>query len=136
MILIAQVENYADQKKISINIENSEIAISALNLKTIIYEIIDNAFKFSSTNTEITISGKNYETAYKLTIENTGLLFKPEYINKIDAFVQFNRKKFAQQGSGLGLFIAKSLMELNNSTLTIKSYKDKTKVELKFLRVK
>ncbi len=45
----------------------------------------------------------------------------PEQINRIGAYMQFQRRFQEQQGSGLGLIIAKRLAELHNGGLTILS---------------
>jgi signal transduction histidine kinase len=44
-----------------------------------------------------------------------------EQIARLGAYQQFERKLYEQQGSGLGLMIAKRLSELHTGTLTIES---------------
>jgi signal transduction histidine kinase len=47
-----------------------------------------------------------------------------EQIAKIGAYVQFDRKIYEQQGSGLGLVIAKKLVELYYGKFKITTVKD------------
>ena len=42
-------------------------------------------------------------------------------ISNVGAYKQFNRRIHEQQGSGLGLIIAKQMTELHNGKLTIQS---------------
>jgi signal transduction histidine kinase len=46
---------------------------------------------------------------------------KSEHIAEIGAYMQFERRFYEQQGSGLGLTIAKGLVELHQGALNIAS---------------
>ena len=46
---------------------------------------------------------------------------KAEQLAEINAFNQFDRPLYEQQGSGLGFIIAKKLAEINNGELVVKS---------------
>ena len=48
-----------------------------------------------------------------------------EQINNVGAYVQFERKMYEQQGSGLGLLIAKTLVELHGGEFLIESIYEK-----------
>jgi len=45
------------------------------------------------------------------TVKDQGRGFSTEHINKIGAYMQFDRKMHEQQGLGLGLTIARRLTE-------------------------
>jgi light-regulated signal transduction histidine kinase (bacteriophytochrome) len=45
-----------------------------------------------------------------------------QQIANLGAYMQFNRKIYEQQGSGLGLILAKRLAELHGGQLTIQTH--------------
>ncbi|MBC8151929.1 MAG: response regulator [Bacteroidetes bacterium] len=106
------------------DVVNARVAISGEHLTKVLDELMDNAFKFSSPVNEITVIGRPNETTYEFAIANRGRVFRAENIAKIGPHVQFDRDVYEQQGSGLGLFIAKRLVELNNGSLSIQSQID------------
>ena len=88
------------------------IAIPSDNLKKITVELLDNAFKFSSAGTPVKVTTEMADQRLHLRFTNTGPGLTPEQIASIGPHLQFDRKTNEQQGSGLGLFIAKRLTEL------------------------
>jgi len=90
-------------------------------LSKIVEEILGNAFKFSKPGTPVKFSVVPEGRLLKIVIADQGRGMKPEYINSIAAYVQFDRRQHEQQGSGLGLVIAKRLIELHGGTLALES---------------
>ena len=58
---------------------------------------------------------------YKLTVIDSGQGMTEAQIANLGAYMQFERNLYEQQGSGLGLIIAKRLIELYGGKLTIES---------------
>lgn len=54
-------------------------------------------------------------------ITDRGRGMKVEHLSNIDAYVQFDRRRHEQQGTGLGLVIAKRLTEMHGGTLNLDS---------------
>jgi signal transduction histidine kinase len=84
-------------------------------------EIIDNAFKFSQPNTPVKIIGCSSFNGFNLYIIDSGRGMNKEQIARVGAYVQFERKMYEQQGSGLGLSIAKKLVEIHGGEFLIES---------------
>ncbi|MBD0301883.1 MAG: hybrid sensor histidine kinase/response regulator [Tolypothrix sp. T3-bin4] len=97
------------------------VQISANRLNKVVEELVQNAFKFSSPGTPVTISNRVEDDTLILSITDNGRGMSAEQIAGLGAYQQFERKLYEQQGSGLGLMIAKRLSELHAGTLTIES---------------
>ncbi|MEN9575680.1 MAG: hypothetical protein RL514_3535 [Verrucomicrobiota bacterium] len=90
-------------------------------LSKIVEEILGNAFKFSPSGSPVKVAAMPEGKLLKIVITDQGRGMKPEYLQGIAAYVQFERGQHEQQGSGLGLVIAKRLIELHGGTLTLES---------------
>ena len=102
-------------------LENQVLRISVENLTRIIEEVVDNAFKFSKSGTPVVIKAINGKSSYKILIHDNGRGMTTEQIEHVGAYMQFERVLHEQQGSGLGLIIAKRLVELHKGALHIRS---------------
>ncbi len=128
--LIAHTDRKND---VQMFLENATIKISQYHFRKIIYELLDNALKFSSLNDEIWVVARIIDNNYTISIKDNGRGMADTQISKIDAFKQFDRNIYEQQGNGLGLIIAKELTELNKGIFKIKSQKEYgTKITLEF----
>lgn len=90
-------------------------------LKKMVEELVDNAFKFSEEGSKVTVTLREDQDRSKLTILDHGRGMTPEEVSDVGAYMQFNRKFYEQQGSGLGLTIARRIAELHGGRLTIAS---------------
>jgi two-component system, sensor histidine kinase and response regulator len=115
-------EEYHREADLQLTINQDKmIKISAPKIEKILEEILDNAFKFSQPGTVIQIQTHVDDVFWKIDVMDYGKGMSPSEIQRIGAYVQFQRKLYEQQGSGLGLIIAKRLTELYGGQLTISS---------------
>jgi two-component system, sensor histidine kinase and response regulator len=117
-IIIENINHYAEKYKRPLDI-NYEIADTSIQMaenyfNKIIKELIDNAFKFSNENDKIIVKVISDDNIVTLSVRDNGRGMSRDDINKIGAYVQFNRNFYEQQGSGLGLTIVKKIAELHN----------------------
>ena len=122
------------EKRITFEIDKSNLKISETNLNFILFELIDNALKFSSDSKTILISGEKYnDKYYELIIRDFGIGFSELELRKINAAQQFNREELEQQGLGLGLYLSKSILKKAKGVFSIISEVNKgTKISLFF----
>jgi signal transduction histidine kinase len=84
-------------------------------------ELIDNAFKFSCHDGKVIITGEKVKNKIRISISDHGIGFPSGVMEKIYAFTQFDRKIYEQQGTGLGLFLAKTIINLHRGEILIES---------------
>lgn len=116
-------ERHRREADLILEVENAHLLIDPEDLEFIIKEIVDNAFKFSESNSTITICGKSFAEYYKVEITDQGMGFPIEENSPLDigAIIQFNRKELEQQGTGLGLITSILILQRNKGNLEIKN---------------
>lgn len=121
------------EEDLTIDIVAAPLPIAPDKLQKATSEVLDNAFKFSRPGDPVALRAKVTDGTFNLTITDHGRGMTPEQISSIGAHMQFERKFYEQQGSGLGLIIAKRLAELHGGTFSIESVPDEqTTVHLNF----
>jgi DNA-binding response OmpR family regulator/two-component sensor histidine kinase len=112
-------EIYNRSADIVIDLEVAEVKVNTEYLQRIILELVDNAMKFSKRGEVVHLTGVANGDDYQIEVKDCGRGFELSSLNDIAPFKQFNRKRFEQQGLGIGLFLVKRLAELNNGELKI-----------------
>ncbi|WP_255673729.1 hybrid sensor histidine kinase/response regulator transcription factor [Flavobacterium sp. JAS] len=119
---------------------DKKILFDKSKLEKVLYNVLSNAFKFTPEKGEIKVElyavnqnkfGPNYKfeiTEYiEIRVMNTGSSINEKNIDKI--FKRFyqekNRNVYSPSGTGIGLTVAKGLMELHKGYINVKSEKDK-----------
>ena len=102
-----------------------EACCSRKELRRIIENIATNAVKYGAPHTPITLTLRHNATSIHITIHNEGQPISPEAQSIL--FQQFRRTKTAgeQKGWGLGLFLAKNLVEAHQGTIAVESEEGK-----------
>lgn len=107
-----------------LEIKDVAVQVSADDIRKVVDELLDNAFKFSKPGTPVRVQMNADSRAFYLTVSDQGRGMSQETIDRIGAYVQFDRKIFEQQGAGLGLSITQRLIELNQGEMLINSVLD------------
>jgi len=113
--------DYAREESGELYLQTGVVRMQRTDFSKIVYEIVDNACKFSAASTIIKIVGKAENGRYILQISDQGRGIAKENLENIGPFVQFDRAKYEQPGSGLGLAIVQRLVDLADGTLHLES---------------
>lgn len=133
------VEKRAESKQIQINtVMNQDLNIKAdsASVSEVISILLDNAIKYSNKQTAITVSAKSDGNFVTLRVADQGMGILARDIPYIfDRFYRADesRAKSNAGGYGLGLSIAKKIVDLNGATIAVeKSSKKGSTFVLKF----
>ncbi|NJN48641.1 MAG: hybrid sensor histidine kinase/response regulator [Alkalinema sp. RL_2_19] len=127
-------KKYHRSTDLRLEIEPAELAISEVKLIKLMDEVIDNAFKFSQVGQAVQIFARHVDDQhYQIDVMDMGRGMTPHQIASLGGYMQFDRDRYEQQGGGLGLTIAKRMMELHGGELVIHSIPEQeTAITLSF----
>ncbi|HYF02322.1 MAG TPA: response regulator [Patescibacteria group bacterium] len=118
---IAQKNGRTSDLQLNISADNIALETSGQNFHKIVDELLDNAFKFSSPGDAISVNASTHGGNVSVEIKDAGRGMAQAQIDNVGAYKQFERLIHEQQGVGLGLVIAKRLVELHDGDFTIES---------------
>lgn len=102
-----------------------QIVADADRIKQVLINLIGNSLKFTPRDGSVTVSCVVKDAEIFISVKDTGMGIKQEDMEKL--FKKFNMlggsylTKQAGQGSGLGLYLSKSLIELHKGRIWVKS---------------
>ena len=100
-----------------------EVVADEVHLTNIIYNLLDNANKYSREKPEITIATKNRDGGIVVQISDKGIGMSKEVLNRV--FEKFYREPTGNlhdvKGFGLGLTYVKTMLEALAGRISVKS---------------
>ena len=110
---------------IATNFEVPELSFSKKNLRSILYNLISNAVKYSSPDRtpQIKVSAKQAGEFVLLSVTDNGLGIKASQKDKV--FVMFKRLHDHVEGTGIGLYIVKRIVENSGGKIEVQSEEGK-----------
>ena len=121
---VASVVSEAAQKKIALYVDCEEemfIRHDSKWTEEAIYNVLDNALKYTESGGKIHIQAERQELFVKLSISDTGKGIAPE--RQAEIFTRFYREPEVHDkpGVGIGLYLARTIMELQKGYIEVQS---------------
>lgn len=114
------------------NVKNQWVLCDMNRLNRVLLNLISNAYKFTPEGGSVTVSltqtGVTGDTAsYEIRVRDTGMGMSPEFAAKV--FEAYERERTTAvdyiQGTGLGMSITKSIVDLMGGTIDVETQKGK-----------
>jgi predicted ATPase/signal transduction histidine kinase len=121
------VVEYAKRKDIELifdtEVEEKYLSCDPDMIERIMLNLLTNAIKFTDSGGKIEVSVFDFEYSIQIQVTDSGTGIPKDKINSIfDRFVQVDKSLSRQcEGSGIGLSLVKSLVEMHNGTIEVRS---------------
>ncbi len=103
------------------DIEEIEVSADYQKFQQILFNLLNNAIKFTPENGTVQLKTEMSGCKYTLTVKDTGCGIEKKYHKKIFNKFEQGKNKDTQNSTGLGLTITKALVKLHGGTISLKS---------------
>lgn len=120
ILLLQPIPDLIIEKNFSV----AQVQFANSHLRSILYNLLSNAVKYRSPNRPVHIKISTWEEDGKifLAVSDNGLGLEPDQINKL--FLMFKRLHTHVEGTGIGLYMIKRIVENNGGKIEAESQKD------------
>lgn len=128
--IYTQFEEMAHKKQIDYSFdchEELKVWFDPLQMQKVVFNILSNAFKYTSPGKSIQVSLKRIRNEVELAVADTGCGIPPEAQSKIfERFYQVDEtSKESVTGSGIGLALTKGIVDAHHGTISVQSAPDR-----------
>ena len=136
--VLSDFDGIAKEKKITLNIEKpsqlKDVKMDKEKMSMVLQNVIDNAIKYTPEHGKVHITVKNDDRYVNFFVEDKGVGIPATDMDRLFSkfFRATNVVRMQTEGSGLGLFIVKEIVEKHKGTIGIESEEGKgTKVTIR-----
>ncbi|MDH4198903.1 MAG: HAMP domain-containing histidine kinase [Spirochaetia bacterium] len=118
-------------RKIKYTVSSGIVRCNETNFYKLIFYILENALKFSKSKSAVVVESYNSGEQYHIVIYNEGSGFDMDQLKYLGVFAPMDYDVHNQQGIGMGLAIAQTLLKIYDGDINILSKKNRyTKIEI------
>jgi signal transduction histidine kinase len=111
--------------------EELTVVFDASWIRQVLFNLLSNAIKFSPAQGEIELASRREGEYWRISFADNGPGIPNDQLEAIfDRFKQIRRSPEEAQGSGLGLAVSKSIVELHRGTIHCENRTDQTGAEI------
>lgn len=124
---IKQLEKVMRETKCTIELDNlPHVTGNERQLTRLFYNILDNSIKFRGKDPpKITVKSIEFDDQWQIIVKDNGIGIDPQYYNKVFQIFKTLHPKHKYPGRGIGLPIAKRIVERQNGKIWIESEPEK-----------
>ncbi len=125
---VKAVAGLAEAKHITLTQEISGLrcVVDPVRIKRVIINLVANAIKFSPKGSNIRAKVTQDLHNFRISISDQGDGIDPEFISRLfDRFYQVSNPEARREGSGLGLFASKAIVEAHGGKIEVQSERGK-----------
>lgn len=101
------------------------VAVDKMSITEVINNLVDNAIKYSGQGTTVTLSVRQNGEMIETTIQDQGVGIPENAIDKLfTKFYRSHRTRTSHRGTGLGLYMSKSVVEAHGGSIWVRSKVD------------
>jgi len=134
-IIISLSNKYNRTEDTNVCASDAVVLINPMHLQVIITELYENAVKFSTRGTQISIYTSIVQGKFVIEVSDNGIGLTKDEINNINTLTQFGRDILEQQGLGLGLAIVQRIAQIYNGKFLIDSIKNNYTKAIVYLQI-
>jgi signal transduction histidine kinase len=119
--VVTNLTPIAEERGIELSLSGSELVVwlDAMKLHQVFDNLVGNALKFTDPGGSVRVKLEDRGECAVVVIEDTGIGMGPEALERI--FHRYYRVDSEREGSGLGLLIARQLVQLHGGDITVES---------------
>jgi signal transduction histidine kinase len=116
-----QAQKAGRPRDLLLELANTPLPMAEDYFQKVVAELVQNALKFSDAGQAVRVRLLATSENVEFSVQDQGRGFSPEQISRVGAYMQFERRMQDEEGFGLGLAIARKLVELHGGELLIES---------------
>lgn len=106
----AAIDRHRRAADVTTDISGARLRCGPAECTALAEELVDNALNFSRADSPVSVVFKPEGGVLKLTVTDEGRGMTPKQLQQLGLFQQHDRKKFEQQGLGLGLALTRRIV--------------------------